>query len=120
MSKSKSNSDLLVRLGHMQDGDAKHAGDNPLPTEIRGRLDASQASLEAALSRTQAARAAYHEATQAQRSIVADAREIARAVRRVVFAKYTDKDKVVEDYGFSTRAPRRKKETPKDAKKPEA
>ncbi len=117
----KNNADLFLRMKHMQDGDVKHADNNPLSKDIRDRLDASLTDLGAALSLTQAAKAAYHEATQAQRSILAEARETSRAVRRVVYAKYSDKDKVVEDYGFSTRSPRRKpKETQTDEKKPQA
>lgn len=106
--KYRSAAELLLMLSLMKDGDEAHSGDRPLPAGIRTRLDEALATLESTLATTQAAKARHHEASQAQREALRRATEAAAAVRRSVYAMYSDKDKVVEDYGLTTRSPNRK------------
>ncbi|GEM_PF-4433415 len=106
--KYRSAAELLLMLARMKDGDEAHLGDRPLPTGIRKGLDEALAILEASLAATQAAKARHHEASQAQREALKRAIESAASVRRSVYAMYSDKDKVVEDYGLTTRSPNRK------------
>ncbi len=108
--------DFLMHVQRLQEGDQKHQADHPVPTGFRARLDKAQAALAEALSRTVAARAAAHAAEQAQKAVLAEARESAAAVRKIVYATYTEKDKTVEDYGLTTRAAsKRKKKSTSDS-----
>ena len=107
--KYRSAAELLLMLSLMKDGEKAHSEDGPLPAGIRTRLDEAFAALESTLAATQAAKARHHEASQAQKEAMRRATEAAAAVRRSVYAMYSDKDKVVEDYGLLTRSKIRKK-----------
>ncbi len=103
---------LVQRMKVMQDGDAKHSADRPMPEDIRTRLDKALADLEQALVYSQATRASAHEASQTQRAVIVAAKEAASAFRKTVLSRYSDKDRVIEDYGLTVRAepkPREKK-----------
>ncbi len=111
---NKRASTLVQVLKRMQEGDLRHAEDSPLPPSIRARLDKTLSSLEAALARSQAAKAGAHEATQSQEAALGEANKAMAAARRSVYAMYTDKDRVVEDYGISVKAsPRKRKDEAK-------
>ena len=105
---------LATALLRAVEGDLRHQPDQPIPKGIRSRLDEARADIEASIARLSAVRASAHDATQHLNERVKVARETLAAVRRTVYAMYSDKDKVVEDYGFRTRsAAKRKKDEPK-------
>lgn len=91
------------------EGDVRHQTDRPMPKDIRSRLEKARADIEASIARLTAARASAHDAGQDLNERAKAARETLAAVRRTVYAMYSDKDKVVEDYGFRTRSAAKKK-----------
>ncbi len=104
--------ELFILLARMRDGAVKHVNDRPLTPELQARLEKALAALESSLALMQAAKARYLETSQSHKETLREGSQVATAVRQEVFSKYTDKDRMVEDYGLKTRVPRQRK--PKD------